>query len=225
MLLCWTDEAPLVRISYQDLKKTPKPGDLGRRLPWKSRRRWGSLPAPASTPTRAFGLPGMPRGRRCGNDPATAALPEKQPPLPGRRRLRRQVRTCWGHFSSIRPWQRLNGAREGASPPPRAARVHRWQPRAQLPGGCTESQSTQCSQRPRLGRARHTCAAQMVSPAAAGTRNPAEDAYAGATPGVSDLGGRRPRPARSLHLASLRPPRPPATNMSLHKVGPVLGSS
>ncbi|MEJ1279095.1 hypothetical protein NN561_010022 [Cricetulus griseus] len=47
----------------------------------------------------------------------------------------------------------------------------------------------------------HTCAAQMVSPAAAGTRSPTGAAEAGAKPGVIDLGGEGPRPARSLHLA------------------------
>lgn len=166
MLLVWSDRAPLAGVSCQDLKETfLLEGGYGRAVGGR-----GSLPAPAATPTRAFGLPGMPGGRCCGNDPATAALPEKQPPLPGRRRLRRQVRTCWGHFSSIRPWQRLNGAREGASPAPQAARVHRWQPGAQLPGGCTESQSAQCSQCPRLGRSRaHLRGADGI---ARGSRHP-----------------------------------------------------
>lgn len=144
--------------------------DLGRRRLWEGKKGWGSPPCLSLHAHPGSGLPGMPQGRHCGNDPATAALPEKQPPLPGRRRLRRQVRTCWGHFSSIRPWQRLNGAREGASPSPRASRAHRWQPRAQLPSGRAEPQSALCSRRPRLGRARaHLRGADGV---ARGSRHP-----------------------------------------------------
>lgn len=65
--------------------------------------------APPSPHLRA----GMPQGGRGGNDPSTAALPLSSHPQPAPTASGDRFAPARGHFSSIRPWQRLNGARLG----------------------------------------------------------------------------------------------------------------
>lgn len=148
-------------------------------------------PPPHPPPLRGCSPPppprpqtGIPRGGRRGNDPSTAALalssrppraPTLRPAASGDR-----FAPARGHFSSIRPWQRLNGARRGRVPaaPPRAAPglprppgARRWQPGHSCPPGSRghnwpSVRSPQVGQGPGTPARRRWCCPRQQAPEA-----------------------------------------------------------